>query len=111
MGNIMSEMPQRSNFHMTEPQNEQGLWCFWITVACESTLDYVRSLDCIIAPPHYRELPGVSDQRRTKLAINPCYDYAEAWLWVHDELCVETRAIELDNTLEKAIEELVLTKY
>jgi hypothetical protein len=93
--------PKPKPFHMTEPFQDRGLWCFWLT-AEEPVLQYVCWLHCILTPPNptpfHRRAPG-----RMLFSINPRYDYQEAWLWIYDLLQSETQTVELNAIWDEAL--------
>jgi len=94
------EPPTPKPYHITEPFQDRGLWCFWLT-AEDTTLEYVRHLNCILhspANPFQRRIRG-----RVLFSINPRYDHEEAWLWINELLETESSQIELQEPWEKAI--------
>lgn len=98
------EPPQPKPYHISEPFQERGLWCFWLT-ADQSVLDFVLHLSCILqAPsnPFQRRLRG-----RILLSINPRYDHEEAWLWINELLESEAKQIDLQSSWEDAISKAV----
>lgn len=98
------EPPQPRPYHITEPFQERGLWCFWLT-ADQTVLDFVLHLSCILqvpSNPFQRRLRG-----RMLLSINPRYDHEEAWLWVNELLESEAKTIDLQASWEEAINEAV----
>lgn len=105
----LPKLPKPRPFHITEPKQSKGLWCFWLT-ADEDVLRFVYNLNCILMPPlgstHYeRKL-----SERILFAINPRYDYEETWLWLNEVLDSETNLVELDDSWETAIHEAVLNE-
>ena len=100
--------PKPKAYHITEPQLDRGLWCFWLA-AENDILDYVQHLNCILQPMSnsflHRRLKG-----RVMFAINPRYDHEEAWLWINDLLESEGCRVELDAEWESAIEEAQQTQ-
>lgn len=94
-------LPRPKPFHITEPFQERGLWCFWLT-ADDGILEYISLLPCILQPhyssPFQRQLRG-----RVLFSINPRYDHEETWLWVYELLETETHHVELDEGWEQAI--------
>lgn len=99
------KLPKPKPFHITEPQQEQGLWCFWLS-ADDTILRYVYNLNCILMPK-FGGMPFGRDKLRgrIKFAINPRYDHEETWLWLHDILTSETTIVELGTNWETAIDE------
>lgn len=102
-----SQLPTPLPFHVTEPQLDRGLWCFWLT-ASDEVLKFVYNLNCILMPsfggtPFGRRLSG-----RVMFAINPRYDHQEIWHWLQDILETEAANVELDDTWESAIQEAQL---
>lgn len=97
------QLPKPKPFHITEPEEEQGLWCFWLT-ADDAILHYVYNLNCVLAPKP-SNLPFSQDKlhARIRFAINPRYDHEETWLWLNDVLASETTVVELDTSWEDAI--------
>ncbi len=95
-------LPQPEHFHITEPEFERGLWCFWLT-ADRCILEFVNKIYCIMEAPHHRVLPGRQLEDRTKFAINPRYNHQEIWKWLCQVLEVEARHIMLDAQWEDAI--------
>ena len=93
--------PQPKAFHITEPFQDRGLWCFWLTAENE-VLEYVAHLPCILHPvfssPFQRRLQG-----RVLFSINPRYDHEEAWVWISDLLESEASHVELTESWEDAI--------
>ena len=94
--------PKPKPFHMTEPFLDRGLWCFWLT-ADDAVLHYVSHLNCIL-PPQYNPFHR-RPQSRLLFMINPRYDHQEAWLWIYDQLEVETQNIELSEQWVEAVEQ------
>lgn len=95
-------LPKPRPFHITEPHQERGLWCFWLT-AEQDVLRFVYNLNCTLLPsggalPFGRRLSG-----RVMFAINPRYDHEETWLWLHEVLESETKQVELNDNWESAI--------
>lgn len=95
-------LPQPRPFHITEPFQERGLWCFWLT-AEQDVLEYVRYLPCLLSPAHspfHRRVRG-----REMFSINPRYDYEDAWLWLIEVLESESHPVELNDDWESAIKQ------
>jgi hypothetical protein len=92
-------------FHITEPFENHGVWCFWLT-ADMPVLEFVARLNCILYagfnPSALNRLP----QMRVMYTINPRYDHQEAWLWIHELLETETARIELNDFWENALGEI-----
>lgn len=98
------DLPKPRPFHMTDPHQERGLWCFWLT-AEQDVLRFVYNLNCTLLPsggalPFGRRLSG-----RVMFAINPRYDHEETWLWLHEVLESESSLVELGDNWETAIRE------
>lgn len=97
------QLPKPRPFHITEPFQERGLWCFWLS-SDEDVLQFVSNLNCILQPsfgsPFSRRLQG-----RVLFAINPRYDHEETWLWLHEILESESARVELNEDWESAIQE------
>lgn len=99
------QLPKPKPFHITEPEEEQGLWCFWLT-ADDTILEYVYNLNCVLTPKSNNSPFGKDTlHARIRFAINPRYDHEETWLWLHDVLTSETTIVELDTNWEDAIVE------
>lgn len=94
-------IPKPSPYHISEPFQDRGLWCFWLA-ADDVVLEYISNLNCILQPsfgsPLSRRMRG-----RVMFAINPRYDHEETWLWVTDLLDAEASEVELSDTWESAI--------
>lgn len=101
--NARPKLPTPRPYHLTEPFQDRGLWCFWLT-AEDDVLEWVSTLSCILQPsfgsPFQRRLRG-----RVMFAINPRYDHEETWLWLVDALESESKPVELNDTWETAIKE------
>lgn len=95
--------PRPKPFHITDPFQDRGLWCFWLT-ADDEVLQFVNNLPCILSPammtPFQRQLKG-----RVMFCINPRYEYQEAWSWINDLLDCEAKRVDLDEQWEEAIGE------
>lgn len=102
------ELPKPKPFHITEPNYERGLWCFWLA-SDEDVLQFVSNLNCILQPsfgsPFGRRLRG-----RVLFAINPRYDHEETWLWLHEILESESARVELNDDWESAIRKAKTSK-
>ncbi|MGB7339608.1 MAG: hypothetical protein WBC91_12010 [Phototrophicaceae bacterium] len=96
------KLPKPKPFHITEPHEERGLWCFWLT-ADDDVLQFVHKLNCIIVPSFGRTPFGRRLMGRTMFAFNPRYDHEETWLWLHEVLDSESKQIELSENWEDAI--------
>ena len=84
---------QRKTFVMSEPIHQPsgtGDWMFWLS-AENAVLELVSNFDCI-AHLHYEQVWG-----RAYVIISPHYDYEEAWLWVYEQLEVETANVPLSD--------------
>ncbi|MBZ0279872.1 MAG: hypothetical protein K8L97_03970 [Anaerolineae bacterium] len=96
-----SQPPRPMPFHMTDPFQDRGMGCFWLS-ADDHVLQFVSHLSCVLnmsyMSPFVRRPQG-----RALIAINPRYDVQEVWLWIYELLETETREIELDQTWENAI--------
>lgn len=99
----LTRLPSPSPYHITDPFQERGLWCFWLS-ADDEVLRYIADLSCILhasnGSPFQRRLQG-----RVKFAFNPRYDHEEAWLWINEILESETNAVDLHDTWEAAIDD------
>jgi len=99
--NKLPELPKPHPYHITEPKQERGLWCFWLTADAE-ILQYISNLNCILqvsyGSPFQRRLRG-----RVLFAINPRYDHETTWLWITELLDSEAVPVELDSSWESAI--------
>ena len=95
-------LPKPSPFHITEPHQERGLWCFWLT-ADDEVLRFVHNLNCIILPGFSRSPFGRKKMGRVLFAFNPRYDHQETWSWLHEVLDSETKKVELSDDWESAI--------
>lgn len=95
-------LPKPKPFHITEPHQERGLWCFWLT-ADEDVLRFVHNLNCILTPPLNNSRFGRRLTGRILFAFNPRYDHEETWLWLHEVLESETLQVELNDNWEDAI--------
>ena len=98
----LPELPKPTPFHITEPHQERGLWCFWLT-ADEDVLRFVHNLNCIITPAYNGSRFGRRLTGRVMFAFNPRYDHEETWLWLHEVLESETKQVELADNWEVAI--------
>lgn len=99
----VSNIPKPRPYHITNPFQDRGLWCFWLA-ANDDVLDFVSTLNCILMPalgsPFQRRMRG-----RVLFAINPRYDHEEVWLWINELLDSEANLVELDEYWESAIDE------
>jgi hypothetical protein len=98
----LPKLPKPKPFHITEPHQERGLWCFWLT-ADDEVLHFVSDFHCIIMPTFGRVPFGRKLMGRIMFAFNPRYDHEETWLWLHEVLESETKQVELNDTWEAAI--------
>ena len=97
-----SSLPPRPQpFHMTDAIYQNGIWSFWLS-ADEAVIQYVSNLNCVLpfANSPFLRRPG----GRVMVSINPRYDHAEAWTWLHNTLEGETQVVELGETWEQAID-------
>jgi hypothetical protein len=83
-------------FVMENPVNiasGSGNWQFWLTLPQDkrSLYDVVASWDCV-SHLHYEDV-----WRRASVIIDPRYDYEEAWLWIYEQLQIETAVVELSE--------------
>lgn len=99
----LADIPKPKSYHITDPFQDRGLWCFWLS-ADDEVLEYISSLNAILQPsygsPFQRRLRG-----RVMFAINPRYDHEETWLWINELLETEATVVELNEDWESAIEE------
>lgn len=97
------KLPKPSPYHITEPFQERGVWCFYLTAERE-VLEYISRLNCILqsgsGSPFQRRLRG-----RVLFAINPRYDHEETWVWITDLLDSEAVKVELSDQWEQAIDQ------
>lgn len=100
--NKLPDLPSPTPFHITEPHQERGLWCFWLT-ADNDVLRFVRNLNCIMTPSYNGSRFGRTLTGRAMFAFNPRYDHEETWAWLHEVLQSETAQVELDDNWETAI--------
>jgi len=103
----LPKLPKPHPFHITEPKQNKGLWCFWLT-AEDDVLRFVYNLNCILLPPFGSSSFGRKLNGRVLFAINPRYDYEETWLWLNEVLDSEANLVELDDSWESAIREAVI---
>ena len=101
---ILPYTPKPKPFHIDNPFQDRGLWCFFLS-ADDEVLEFVSSLNCILQPSmgslfHRRSLRG-----RVMFAINPRYDHEEVWLWITELLESEAQKVELNTSWEEAIDE------
>ncbi|MEM9955682.1 MAG: hypothetical protein AAFV93_09315 [Chloroflexota bacterium] len=96
------KLPKPKPFHITEPHQERGLWCFWLT-ADDEVLRFVYNLNCIIVPGFSRSPFGRRKVGRALFAFNPRYNHEETWTWLHEVLETETKQVELNEDWEAAI--------
>ncbi len=97
--------PKPRPFDLTEPFQERGVWCFWLT-AEPHIQEFISSLNCILGPkfnPSYFRQPGA----RVMYSLSPRYDHEEAWVWIHDVLQTETSEVELSDALEDALHDAI----
>lgn len=96
--------PKPKPFDMTEPFYENGIWCFWLT-ADMPVLQFVSHLNCVLnvsfLPPPF----ALRAHARILIRINPRYDHQEAWLWIYDQLELESGEVELNVAWERALVE------
>lgn len=101
--------PRPKPFDMTEPFNEHGVWCFWLT-ADLPVLQFVTHLNCVLnvafMPPPFAARP----HGRVLVRINPRYDHQEAWLWLYEQLELETRPVDLNDTWETTLAAICSTE-
>ena len=102
-------LPKPRPYHITEPHQERGLWCFWLT-ADDDVLRFVHNLNCTITPAHNGSRFGRQLAGRVMFAFNPRYDHEETWLWLHEVLESETISVELAETWEDAIRDAQIKK-
>ncbi len=95
--------PRPKPFDMTEPFNEHGVWCFWLT-ADLPVLQFVTHLNCVLnasfMPPPFVARP----HGRVLVRINPRYDHQEAWLWLYEQLELESSKVELSESWEETLD-------
>lgn len=101
--------PRPKPFDMTDPFNEHGVWCFWLT-ADMPVLQFVTHLNCVLnvsfmPPPFVARSHG-----RVLVRINPRYDHQEAWLWLYEQMELESRQIELSESWEKTLDAICSTE-
>lgn len=96
--------PRPRPFDMTDPFHEHGIWSFWLT-ADLPVLQFVANLNCVLnvsyMPPPFAARPQGG---RVMVRINPRYEHQEAWLWIYEQLELESRQVELSDTWEVALE-------
>lgn len=86
-------MLKRARFDMTNPEffpSSSGEWKFWLA-ADDHIYDLVSRFDCV-SWFHYEEVWG-----RAWVTISPLYDYETAWLWIYEQLEVETSEVDLGD--------------
>ncbi len=98
--------PTPKPFHMTEPFQQNGVWCFWLT-ADPDVIEFVRHLSCVLnvgymAPNFFRR-----PNNRVMITIDPRYEHEEAWLWMHEQMETESNRVELPEELEILLEEVI----
>lgn len=95
--------PKPLPFHMTDPFQDRGMWCFWLT-ADTPVLQFTSHLNCVLSLSYAAPAFFSKPQGRGLVAINPRYDAQEVWLWIYELLESETHWVELDNSWEDAIQ-------
>jgi len=93
--------PRPIPFHMTDPFQDRGMWCFWLS-ADDHVLQFVSHLNCVLNISYMSPF-SPRPRGRALIAINPRYDAQEVWLWIDELLETETKEIELDESWENAI--------
>jgi len=81
-------------FVMQEPKainSEQYLFRLY---AEPNILEFVENLDCVATVTKFTTM---SDQ--IDVWLNPLYDYEEAWLFIFEQLEIETLKVELDTSI------------
>lgn len=95
--------PKPKPFDMSEPFNDHDIWCFWLT-ADLPVLQFVTHLNCVLnvsfMPPPFVARP----HGRVLVRINPRYDHQEAWLWLYEQLELESRQVELSVSWEAMLD-------
>jgi hypothetical protein len=97
--------PKPRPFDITEPFENSGVWCFWLT-ADVTVLQLVAGLNCILYAGCHPSPATHPPHPRVLYTINPRYDHQEAWLWIYDLLEVETKTIELNELWEDALSDV-----
>lgn len=97
--------PKPRPFDLTEPFDNHGVWCFWITAELP-VLRLIAELHCILYSGFNLSPFNQLAQQRVLYTINPRYDHQEAWLWIHELLETETRNLELSEAWENALDDI-----